>query len=174
MNLNFRNKKGNVIDLAFIVIILFGVSLALFFIYHSYYDVSTELISSGDLGVDGTAVLQDSIDSFYKWNDNGIGFIFFGLIIGVLVTAYFIDVHPVFFVISLIMFIFLIFASVYISNTFQEIVNDSEFSVTVTKFPITVFIHENLILLLILTFVLMSVIMYGKSRNSQGSGGYYG
>ena len=170
MNLNFNKRGSSVIDIIFLMVAVVSVGLAFLFISMSFDDISTDILADGDLGSDGDAILSESNASFSGWADYSIGFVFFGLIIGIMITSYFVDAHPVFFVLSLILFIFVIFAGVYLSNAFQEVVNETDLVVTKASFPITMFIVNNLIMLLIATFVLMCIILYGKSRDS--SGGY--
>lgn len=168
MSSSFKKKGSSVIDIIFIMVVVVVLGLAVFFIKLSFDDVSAELVASGDLGTQGTAILQSANNSFAGWSDYGIGFVFFGLIMGIMITSYFVDVHPVFFVLSLILFIFVIFAGVYVSNSFQEVVADADLVTLQQSFPITMFIINNLIMLLIATFVLMSIILYGKNRDSSG------
>ena len=170
MSSSFNKKGSSVIDIIFVMVFLVVIGLIFFFVNYSFSEVKDDIIAGGDLGATESANLESYYQGFSSWNDYAVGFIFFGLIIGILVTAYFVDAHPVFFVISLILFIFVIFVGVFVSNAFQEVINETDLAVTKTHFPITIFIINNLIMLLIATFVMMSIILYGKSGNSQGGG----
>ena len=109
MNLSFDRRGSSVFDIVFLMMVLIVLGLVIFFAKLGYDNITSEVVASGDLGADEVAVLESSNAGFSSWFDYGMGFIFFGLIIGILVTSYFVDSHPVFFVISLILFIFVVF-----------------------------------------------------------------
>lgn len=172
MSLGFKNRKANVMDVIFIVITLIVLGVGFFFIKYVFDDINTDLLADNDLSPQAKATLSQGNANYTSWSDYTVGFVFFGMLISILITSYLIDVHPVFFVISLILFVFVIFVGVEISNGFQEIVGDSELLSLQDDYPITMFITENLVMILIATFVLMSIILYGKTSGVGGGGSY--
>lgn len=172
MNLSFK-KKANVMDIIFIVITLILLGLGFFFIKYAFDDINTDLIADTDLSEQAKSMISSGNANYTSWSDYAVGFVFFGLLMGILITSYLIDTHPVFFVVSLILFIFVIFVGVEISNSFQEIVGETEFLTLQDDYPITMFIINNLVMILIAIFVLMSIILYGKTYGNNSGGGSY-
>lgn len=167
--LNFRNKRGSsIIDIIFVVILLFVVALSFIFAKFAFDDINTDLLADNDLGAEAKASLSSSNAGYTSWSDAIFGFLFFGLIIFLLISSYLIDTHPVFLVISVLAYIFVVFVIANITNTFEETMAETEFLALQSSYPIMMFIMNNLVLLISITFALMLIILYGKS---QGNGG---
>jgi len=168
MNLNFKKKGSTVIDTIFIIVVLVALAIGFFFIKLIFNEVNTDLVNDQDLTVESREMLSSSNDNYTNWADASIGFLFFGLLLAVLITSFLIDSHPIFFVASIIMFIFIIFVAGNVGNLFYDTIEAEELTVLQADFPITMFIMDNLILLIVITFTLTLIILYGKSNGLGG------
>jgi len=167
--LNFRNKKGNaIIDIvfAFIFIIVFAIGL---FVFANANNV-LESVFVNDPNVNETykeqyveqANLQQS-----SW-DNAIIIIFIGLVIAMLVSAFFVDTHPIFFVAFVIGFIIALTALVNLTNVAYEVSMDEGLSDGRDEYPKATWIVDNLFILIIITGLSVAAIMFGKQFTVRG------
>lgn len=170
IGLSFEKKKrgSSVIDIIFVVILLFIVGLSFIFAKFTFDDINTELLADDDLNADAKTMLSDVNSGYTSWSDAIFGFLFFGLIIFLLVGSYLIDSHPVFMVISVVVFIFIVFIIGNVSNTFEETMNEAEFLALQNSYPIMMFIMTHLIILISVVFALMLIILYGKQQSGGG------
>lgn len=160
------NKKAS-LEFIVVAIVLLVLGLSWFFIQYAGNSITTDLTADDTLSQTSKDMLINNGVNMNKVWDYGFGFIFFGLLLEIIVSSYFIDTHPAFFVAGLILFTFTIFIGANVTNVFDETISDSEFLVLNNNFPVMIFIMDNLVMELIVGFVFMSIVLYGKSR-----GGY--
>lgn len=159
------NKRGNILDILFVIIVVFCIGLGLFFVKYVFSSINTDIQADADIPASSKAIISSGNASFSGWADYGFAFIFFGLIISILITSYLIDTHPVFFVISVLAFVFVIFIGANITNTFEEVINEDEFLALQSEFPITLFIMNHLVEFLIIGFALVLIVLYARNPN---------
>lgn len=167
-NLGFRRKKMNKrgsLEFIIVAIVLLILGLSWFFIQYTSNSITTDLTADDTLTADGKAMLINNGVSMNQVWDYGFGFIFFGLLLEIIVSSYFIDTHPAFFVAGLILFTFVVFVGANITNVFDDTISDSDFLALNNNFPVMIFIMDNLVMELIVGFVFMSIVLYGKSRS---------
>jgi len=75
-----------------------------------------------------------------------------------------IDTHPLFFGISLILFVFVLGSSVYIGNFYEEFVTGDDMLNTYQYFPATHFIMTNIVTVLIVIGASIMIVLYGKTK----------
>lgn len=164
IGLSFKKRGSSIIDIIFIVILLLTVAFGLVFAKMTFDDINDDLLADDDLHADAKATLTQVNSGYTVWSDAIFGFLFFGLVIFLLISSYLIDSHPVFLIISALMFIFVVFGIANVSNTFEETMNESEFTDLQADYPIMMFIMTHLVLLITITFALMLIILYGKQQ----------
>lgn len=162
-SLVFDKRGSSVLDVVFIVVVLLILGLAFFFVKFAFSSVNSDIQSDSDITSGAKSVIGSANSSFGSVFDFGFGFIFFGLIVGILITAYFVNSHPVFFIISVVLFVFVIFVGANVTNVFEDTIGDADFVAIQSEFPIMLFIMDNLIVELCVAFALMCVVLYGKS-----------
>lgn len=160
------NKKGNILDILFIIIVVFVLGLAFFFVKFVFSSINTDIQADADIPASSKAIISSGNSSFSSWADYGFAFIFFGLIIGILITSYLIDTHPVFFILSVLAFVFVIFIGANMTNAFEEVVSEDEFLALQSDFPIIMFIMGHLVEFLIVGFASVLIVLY--ARNPSG------
>lgn len=160
-----NNKKGDFsLDMIMLVLIIFMVSIAWIFIHNSFSDINTDIQSTSDMSTDAKASLDNVYNSYRGDFDSSVVFLFFGLAIMLMVSAWFIDTHPVFFVISLLLFIVVAFVTVIFANTFEEIVTDPTISSTASEWVLSIWVMSHVVELIVGVAFLVIVIMYGKYK----------
>ena len=76
------NKKGNVLDILWIAVMLFGVIVSFVLLATVGKEVNDDIIAGGDLNATSEVPLVTVTSGLPTWLDNGIMFLFIGLVIG--------------------------------------------------------------------------------------------
>lgn len=159
-----KNKKGDIsLDTLFMVVMVIVVGLAWFFMGFAFDSISEDLTDSLTTteAKEGLADVQED----YNQNFDGlIAFLFFGSAIFVIISSWFLDSHPVFFVATLIIFSLLIGAVVILANAAGVVVEDPAFASTAADFNLMVFIFSHLVELVVGVGFISSVVLYGKFK----------
>lgn len=160
-----KHKKGNVIlDTIFFLVILFAVGL-IFIIGHIVQsEVNIMVQNDTDLGPDAKETMQSNTDKYPILFDNGFLTIFILFWIMLLFASWHIDAHPIFFVITLILLIFVIVIGMTFGNSFQDITADADIQPYADDFPILNFIMGNLGIISVVIGFSVAIVMFGKMR----------
>lgn len=164
-NNNKMRKKGQLGDMIFVLVTLISIAMTLIVAYHVYGKIDEGFEESNIETNESAQVFDDMAVSFDVF-DKAYAFILVGLILALLISAYFIPSHPVFIVINIIGLFVLTFLGAVFSNLYVEFVNQPAFNVSAMgmAYPITGFIVTKLPWIGAILVFLASVIMYSKSR----------
>ena len=165
----FVRKKGDPTDVITLIIFLFFLAVAFTVVLYA-----NTILSS----VIETTVLNDStasatiLESFDRINasgtQNGFLILFSFLILGVILSSFLVDVHPVFLFIYIITLIFAILLSVYLSNTYSLIAENPLFVEALSYTPLIEWIMTHLVMIALGTGVLSMLVIFGKASSSGG------
>ena len=164
----FKGKKGNAfLDTLSVVVILFIFGLVTVLGFKLLTDINDNIQDSdvANITKDKVANLEDNYPSFM---DLAVLTALVLLWITSIIMSFLIDSHPVFLVITLVLLLFVLFFAGVLVNTYDEIasVGDLPFS----SFPITTWIIEHLVLVVLIIGASIGVALYGKNR--VGAGGF--
>ena len=161
----FCSNKGNVFDMLTVVIILIVLAISLPFIFKMFADWNTEIQADDDLGTDAKEVSQNWENRGYAVWDGAFLFLFVFLWIGVIIASFMIDAHPIFFVVSLVLMIFMLIVVAELGNLYDEVISqDSDLTVTVAKLPIMNWIATHILLVAVLISFSIMITLYGKQQ----------
>lgn len=160
---NFRKGQIGTEVIVIVVVIIVMIMIGLFF---------NSIISDFNADVQNTEgfhnVTKEEVDfvsdSYPSTVDNMIAIAFVLLWIGTLISAFFIDSHPIFFVFSLIILIVILVVCAILTNSYAEIVASSEISGDENLFPISNFIMNNLLIVGVVVGFSILAVLYGKNR----------
>lgn len=96
--------------------------------------------------------------------DNVIFLTFIALWLVALMASFLINTHPVFYVIAILSFVFVVIIGGVLAIFIDDIVNDAELSPYTEGFPKTLFIVENLVAVLFGVALTIGLILYGKTQ----------
>ena len=182
MLINKLNQKKGATELAdvfYVIVFLFSAALLIFILYFVYQQIKEPVQSAlvSGVNVGSQAELNASLTTMSGQTIGGVGmfnilfpFILLGLIAMVAVSAFFIDSHPIFFIVSLIILGVVILISVVFSNIFQTITTDDSFGDTSTHFNIMNLFMKNLPFIAVIVIVIVAIIIWGRPSGSSGGG----
>ena len=161
-------KKAQVLDITYslIYIVLVCVSTIIAFIIFQYFDAA--MVANGL-----------TTEVYNKTAANAVEmFTFFDLLMplalvlsiaSVVISSFFIETHPAFFIISVFISIFVLITTAMVGNFFQMFLVQTEaLAGTSSSFPWMVWISENLMIFATVGAVLTIIALYAKIRGSEG------
>jgi len=166
----FKNKKGDaVLDTTSIMVVVFVFAFLVIVVYTGFMSAQDDMIdtlndSSNPTSNMSVQIVQSIGVEFPQVFDSALLIIFIGLWIFALVSAYFIDSHPLFFIFSIILIVFVLIAAMIINNVGEDLLSDSELSGSVAHFPISNFLISHLFVVMLVVAFSVVLILYGKRR----------
>jgi hypothetical protein len=159
------NKRGNaVIDGATLVVLFVIFGLASIFGYMIFDDLNTNIIGeftdqeAKDTGERLHATFPGLMDGLFL-------FAFILFVIFVVVSVFFLDTHPVFFIISVVMLLGVFVAGMLLSDSFGEIMTDGDVAPYADEFPKITWIMSHLVELIIGISFLTMIALFAKYRS---------
>lgn len=151
-------------DVIFIAIM--GMVFAIFILVVAYItpQISTKL---RDTPINNTAAARSALDysdTFATRLNSVFLIIFVGLIMGMLVSAFLIDAHPIFIPIFIFFLGFAVVAGVVMSNVYESFSDNATFAATAAQNTFVTAILNNYVLIIIVVGVLSMILTFGKSR----------
>lgn len=153
--------RGNIVDLFLVVIIAFVVLLTFSFGYLFYQELKSE--DSFEFGTE----VEAGLDRSFSVLDYGLILFVVISLIAVVVSAFFIQTHPVFFMVSLIIFMIFTAISFSITNVWMEIYSDPEISSSVNQFSNSLNLMAYAPHILIVGFVIVGIVLYASKGGSR-------
>ena len=148
------NNKGSVLDLFIIGIVIVAVAFSLIISLFIMNSVKTPLVAQGA----NESFFTQAVAGFSLLDEVAV-FVFFGAMIASVVSAFFVQSHPVFFFISIILTAVLALLGGIFSSMFTSV------AVTFTEsneFPLIVWCIQNLTMLLVIFAFVISAVLYSK------------
>ncbi|MEM3154807.1 MAG: hypothetical protein QW165_04575 [Candidatus Woesearchaeota archaeon] len=124
--------------------------------YKVLYEANVEIQTDTDMSVEGWNVSQELTNNFPSVFDNLFLFTFVILIIGSIVSSFLIDTHPIFFFINIFLLLCVFFVLIALANTYDDIMQDSEFATFAISFPYTTWVMTHLLPLgIVIGFIIL-------------------
>lgn len=162
------NKRGQM-DVLFIVVILFALALVVFIGNKFLGELNTAIQTDSDSTAEAKAASADITARYPAIFDAGFIMFFVLVWIAILISAWFIDTTPMFFIAALIVLAFTVIVGISLNEAYSELITDSEFNTVNTTFPMIHFILNNLALVTIIVGFSVLVVLFGKARLQQNA-----
>lgn len=160
------NRKGNaVLDGITIIVVVIVMAIALVFGNMVLDELNTDIQNSDDVGSDAKTVTGDLNSKYVSLFDNLFLFAFILFVVFVLVSVFLIDTHPVFFVVSVILLIFVFVIAGLLANTYNDIATDSAVSTYANNFTYISWVMSHLLEVIIGIGFLVSVVLFAKYKS---------
>ena len=155
------DKRGNIQDIALLIVGLFIFGVVAFIAFEVFSDID-------DMGLTSSTTGNNTMSQARNWF-GGLGITFlwvFGLLtLGVVVSAFFIDTHPIFlFGGGILIFMFIVVVATGLSDSFDEFSEISDMSEANSSLGIIPAIFARLPIFALVVGVLIVVALYAKSR----------
>jgi uncharacterized membrane protein YuzA (DUF378 family) len=159
-------KRGNVIDIAYMVIGMLAFALIAMLLFKVFSEMRPGLDANpdNDYAKNVTYKTQQVLGNFNYL----IIFMIIGLIGVVAISAYFIDTHPVFFVMSLLMLIGFGLVTPMLSNFYTEFSSTDTIAAAGEQFSTTGYFFSKLPMFFIIAGGIVLIAMYAKFKQPGG------
>ncbi len=160
------NKKGSGRDLIFFIAFLFFIGIGFFVGFRTYDTIKTELIDNSPVGDNqqATDALNDVADTIAMF-DYFFIVLFISMILGMMISSFLVDIHPIFYVFFVLMWIIAIMIATILAVTYQDMSAFEYFSTMETAMPSIHFVFQNLPILSTVVGFLLVIVMFVKTRN---------
>lgn len=156
-------KKGGVIDVIFITIVMFVVAIGFVFLSTVWQKVEPRIITmvsadaNANASIGYTSVLANSLDNLFL-----IFFVF--MIIAVVILAFQVEFHPIFYFLFIIVLVFGLMLAVIFSNTYEKVIDRAQ--INSSLFGTQNYIMANLPIMFLIIGVLAILAIYIKVKVS--------
>ena len=158
-----KDKRGNVLDVVFLPVILFGTAIFLFFIYFVFTSIQTPLGENLQGEWSDAPSFLTSVQDGLKVFDSMFPVLLVGLILMLIISAYLIDSYPFFFFISLIVFVVALIIAVVLSNVHADLIlNNPAFASIVGDWEKTNWIMNRLPIIVCGVAFAVAIALYTK------------
>lgn len=162
------NNKADFASMIYIVVFLFVIGISLFLMNDLTNKINTEIksnINTNDTNYTAAVTALEKIQSTdnYIWDYAFLG-ILIGSMFALVLSAYAIRMSPIFYWVYGILSLVILAIGVILSNTWQELAADPEFTATLTRFPImNVVLGSYYPLIIIAVTIIAIIVLFGKS-----------
>ena len=159
------NKKGSIVDLVFMAIVLFFFAMVVLVGLKIGSAVKDNIVSMTGLDATGTAAVESSVTN-YKYTINGaFMFLMIFMVVATLALAALVRVHPIFIPFFFIGWIFIIFLCGIFSNVYTSMAEDANFVSTASDLGIITGILRFLPLIIGVIGIILMTVMYKVYQN---------
>lgn len=162
------NRKGSTLDNIMVLIKVFSFSLFILIILLAWDKFTSDQMDAQiwDKTEEGKHIRENTTVAI-----NNLDWIFlvayFGLHVGIIVLAFFLRSHPIVYVAGIFVIIILVMVSAPLSNEWNNILADEEFSTVITKVPKTDFIMDKLPIFEVIFAFLTLISLAAFARSEQ-------
>lgn len=174
--LSFRNKKGDIESIMYVIAILFLTGFILVFFSDFALDIYTRL----ETGIDNAGYNNTEADTAINKAQTTEGsiwdYVFLAIaisyVISMLILAYSTQINPIFYFIYGIIAALGLFLGIALANLWEALASNAAMTDVISRFPITNLILDNYYPMFITVIILsVMVLLFGKFTNSGSSGG---
>jgi len=157
-------KKGSTpldVLVGAVMFLAFAVIIVLSFKFLS--EINTEIQSDTDFNPEAQANLQQTTSQFPLYMDNAFLITVVLFWVFIIISSFFIDTYPVFFIVSFLFLIFVFVVGMYLGNTYEDVMSDGELTTFADSFPKMAWIMSHLLLVLIVIGSSSALALYSNS-----------
>lgn len=155
-----NNKKANLDDIVYVIGVLIFFGLALLILGRWTDEFNTRIQANDDIPASGKTAVSQVNNLYAGVLDNSFLFLTIGMMFVMLILAFMVIIHPVFFVFYFIMLGIVIFVSGAISNIYQTAAAEPELASTAAKLLWTSHILNYLPLIVGVFGFILAIVMY--------------
>jgi hypothetical protein len=163
-------------DVLLIGALIFVFGIGFFMVFFAMTQVTSQMVLIPEIASSQATVdVLNAQSNVINKMDYVIFGLFIGLVLGLIISGWFVGGHPIFMAIYFIVIVISVASSTVLSNVWETTTQASIFGATVANFPITNNLLTNLPIYLSAIGFLGMVVMFGKPfmmGNEQGGGTY--
>jgi len=123
-----------------------------------------DLQADDDVSNSTKTIVQTSHDRYSNLFDGLFVFAFILVWCILLVASFMIDTHPIFFIFTVLLLIFVFVIGVYLGNAYEEVTADGDFATVASSVPMTDWIMSHLLIVIIVIAFSVVIVLFAKSQ----------
>jgi len=157
-----ESKKGQAQDLLIYGIIIFILGIVILISFKLITDINTQIQDNDNMGASAKASVNKFKNNFATIFDAVyvLSVLLFSILM--IVSVFLIDTHPIFFALSLPLFLAVLFVNVVLANALDDIGNNSVFATLYDQLNMMQFIASHWIALLSIVGFITLIVFYSK------------
>lgn len=161
-----KSKPHNaILDSGVLVIIVLVLSLSAVIGYSVFSDINSDIQTDADIS-NTTKTISGNLHTIYpNLLDNLFLMAFVLFVVFMIVSVFLLDTHPVFFVITIVLLGTMFLVAMLLSNTYTEIMEDSDFSDEANQFPYITWVNDHLVELIIAIGFMTGILLFMKFKS---------
>ena len=152
------------VDLLTTFVVLTVFCLITIFTFSTFSEVADDMAADSDLSNESKSMVSDNITSYPSLFDNLIVLAYVLLCMGLLVSVFMVDTHPVFFVLTVILMIFAFLALMLLANVYDDVLTDVTVSSFANQLPKTIWLMTHLVEVAVAIGFMTLIALYAKQR----------
>jgi hypothetical protein len=163
--ISFGNKKA-VLDSIFIAVAMVILMIIIVFGYKLLSSMNANVQTMDQVPAESKLAIQKVDSSYLKTMDMVFLFFWLSSLFGALISAWFIDTHPAFFVLSIIVIMAIMVGVVPLANVTESILTSSELATSTAHFSIIVWVMQHFFTIILIQSFLIAITLYSKMREA--------
>ena len=163
------NKRGNVVlDTLFFVVVTIAISTVMLIMYPVINDINDDFQDDADYTADSKTAIESITTNYAPILDGAFILLVFALWVLVIVASFRVDSHPIFFVITIVMMLFIFYVGAELGNFYEDLSTDDDLQEATDNFPKLNFIMNNFLETIIIIAFTIVTALYGKNKFAGG------
>lgn len=159
-------KKGQVQDILFFGVVGFVMAIVILIGYRLLKDINTQFQASDVISTTAKANLNSYTNNFSTIFDAIYAMAIFLLAVILVISVFMIDTHPIFFAVSIPLFLAVLFVNVVLANALDDVGQTSGLAAYYAEFEMMNFIASHWIATISIVGFLTLTIFYAKGANA--------
>ena len=163
--LQTKNKRADFQSIIIMIVIVFALAVGSVIFSKIFLEITDELKNQDEFSNRTIETIETVEENTIPLLDFLIFFSLISLMIGLIISSIYIDVHPAIIIVFILALIIAIFLGGQIANIYNDIVTEPQLISTSSQFDysnIVLGVHFPIIILV--TGVIVVIVLYGKSR----------
>lgn len=162
------DKKGDIQDLIMLVVFVVGFAMTGVIAYKFIGEFTENVADTGTFSDDAITTMNETGERMPMVFDGGLLVVFVLATLIMLISAWFVDVHPAIFIMAFIIVVAIIISAGVMSNAYEEFIQQDILINASAEFPMTNFMINNLPVIILIVGVALVIVLFAKFRFAQG------
>jgi len=162
--LNFKKKGNAITDSLVFVVLVFGFIIFSLVGNYIFNEINDDIQADTEIN-DTIKVKVQNLNTRYPSFMDGL-FIFFFILMWVLVlvSSWNIDSHPVFFIVTVVILIFVFIVGGELGNVYEELTSEGDLATMAAGFPMANWVMTHFLIVIVVIGFSITIVLFGKSQ----------
>lgn len=147
-----------------LIVVLFIIAIAGVIGYKVIKDNADDMAADPSINPQANATMQQVKTQYPDLTDNGFIFILGLMWILAIIASFFVDAHPVFLILAIVVLIIVLFIGAAVENVYAEFIDEPDIRTEAQSFSKTNWIMDHLVMVILAISVTIILALYGKNK----------